>query len=421
MQINVVSFGYKHGLPLDVDLVLDCRFLPNPHWVEELRPQTGLDPAVRDYVLGQPDAEAVPRAARRAARRCCCPAYAREGRTYLSIAVGCTGGRHRSVVIAEAIADLLRRHGYDADRHPPGHRPVSRAARPRSSPSVAATGWPPRCGPCRRGPATLTAVVSVADDGGSSRPAPRRPRAARRPATSAAASPRSPTPPRRARPRPSSTASTPATSTATPPATSLLAALAAELGDLGPAVRRARRAPLGVDATGAAGDRRRRSTSSPSSPTAPRSAGQVAVEAATGIERRPRRARRTPAVARGASTPSRAADLVVIGPGSLYGSVLAAARRARRARRRSPPRRRRRRLRRATSGRAPRDARLRRRRPRRRARRHGVDPDVVLVQPGALPVGDLDGVEVVEAEVARPARPRPRPRPPRRRRSGRSW
>lgn len=112
MRVNVVSFGYKHGLPLDVDVVLDCRFLPNPHWVDELRPYTGQDDAVRDYVLGQPDAgpflERID-----GLLDLLLPAYAREGRTYLSIAIGCTGGRHRSVVIAEAIADLVRRHGYD--------------------------------------------------------------------------------------------------------------------------------------------------------------------------------------------------------------------------------------------------------------------------------------------------------------------
>jgi UPF0042 nucleotide-binding protein len=112
MRVNVVSFGYKHGLPLDVDVVLDCRFLPNPHWVDELRPRTGQDDAVRDYVLGQPDAgpflERID-----GLLELLLPAYAREGRTYLSIAVGCTGGRHRSVVVAEAIADILRGHGYD--------------------------------------------------------------------------------------------------------------------------------------------------------------------------------------------------------------------------------------------------------------------------------------------------------------------
>jgi RNase adapter protein RapZ len=122
MRINVVSFGYKHGLPLDVDLVLDCRFLPNPHWVEELRPQTGLDPAVRDYVLAQPEADAFFEQVD-GLLGVLLPGYAREGRTYLSIAVGCTGGRHRSVVVAEGIADVLRRHGYEPTV---AHRDVAR-------------------------------------------------------------------------------------------------------------------------------------------------------------------------------------------------------------------------------------------------------------------------------------------------------
>ncbi len=122
MRVNVVSFGYKHGLPLDVDLVLDCRFLPNPHWVEELRPGTGLDAAVRDYVMEQPDA--APFLERiDSLLGLLLPAYAREGRTYLSIALGCTGGRHRSVVVAEAVAELLRAHGY----HPSvSHRDLDR-------------------------------------------------------------------------------------------------------------------------------------------------------------------------------------------------------------------------------------------------------------------------------------------------------
>lgn len=111
-RINVVSFGYKHGLPLDVDIVLDCRFLPNPHWVDELRPLTGRDPAVREYVLDQPDAQAFLDRLE-AVLDLLLPAYAREGRTYLSIALGCTGGRHRSVALAEAVAELLRRRGYD--------------------------------------------------------------------------------------------------------------------------------------------------------------------------------------------------------------------------------------------------------------------------------------------------------------------
>ncbi len=112
MQVSVVSFGYKHGLPLDVDVLFDCRFLPNPHWVDELRPLTGLDEAVRDYVLEQPETGAF------LARlddlfSLLLPGFVREGKSYLRIAVGCTGGRHRSVVIAEELAGLLKAHGLD--------------------------------------------------------------------------------------------------------------------------------------------------------------------------------------------------------------------------------------------------------------------------------------------------------------------
>ena len=111
VQTSVVSFGYKHGLPLDVDLVFDCRFLPNPHWVESLRPLTGVDPAVRDYVLAQPvTGEFLAELERMLALLL--PAFEREGKAYLSIGVGCTGGRHRSVAIAEQVAHILGRRGY---------------------------------------------------------------------------------------------------------------------------------------------------------------------------------------------------------------------------------------------------------------------------------------------------------------------
>jgi RNase adapter protein RapZ len=111
MQTSVVSFGYKHGLPLDVDLVLDCRFLPNPHWVDELRPLTGQDAPVRDYVLDQPETKGF-LAKLDELLELLLPAYAREGKAYLTIAVGCTGGRHRSVVIAEELATLLEKRGH---------------------------------------------------------------------------------------------------------------------------------------------------------------------------------------------------------------------------------------------------------------------------------------------------------------------
>jgi UPF0042 nucleotide-binding protein len=111
LQTRVVSFGYKHGVPVDVDIVLDCRFLPNPHWVEDLRPLTGRDAPVRDYVLDQPVAvEFLDRM--RALLETLVPAYVAEGKSYLSIAVGCTGGRHRSVAVAEQFETMLGALGF---------------------------------------------------------------------------------------------------------------------------------------------------------------------------------------------------------------------------------------------------------------------------------------------------------------------
>jgi UPF0042 nucleotide-binding protein len=113
MQTTVLSFGYKHGLPLDADLVIDCRFLPNPHWVDELRPLTGLDERVREYVLRQPAAQAFLENLETMLVQLL-PAYVAEGKAYLTIALGCTGGHHRSVTIAEEVARLLRKHGMPA-------------------------------------------------------------------------------------------------------------------------------------------------------------------------------------------------------------------------------------------------------------------------------------------------------------------
>jgi UPF0042 nucleotide-binding protein len=106
----VVSFGFKYGAPRDADLVLDVRFLPNPHWVEELRPLPGTDPLVREYVTGQP---AYPAFLERLQGLfdVLVPGYVAEGKSYLTVAVGCTGGRHRSIVVAEALAEHLRRLG----------------------------------------------------------------------------------------------------------------------------------------------------------------------------------------------------------------------------------------------------------------------------------------------------------------------
>jgi UPF0042 nucleotide-binding protein len=107
---TVVSFGFKYGLPLDADLVADCRFLPNPHWVEKLRPLTGQDPEVRDYVLSQEGArEFIDQYA--ALLRLVGDGYMREGKRFLTLAIGCTGGKHRSVAVAEQLAGRLSDDG----------------------------------------------------------------------------------------------------------------------------------------------------------------------------------------------------------------------------------------------------------------------------------------------------------------------
>jgi len=105
-NVTVESFGFKYGLPMDADMVMDVRFLPNPHWVDELRPQTGQSPAVRDYVLGQPGATEFLQTYHELLRLVV-GGYVREGKRYMTVAIGCTGGKHRSVAIAEALAGLL--------------------------------------------------------------------------------------------------------------------------------------------------------------------------------------------------------------------------------------------------------------------------------------------------------------------------
>ena len=116
------SFGFKHGLPLDADIVMDVRFLPNPHWQEDLRPLTGHDPAVRDFVLERADTAAFLDRFD-ALLQAILPAYQSEGRSYLTVAIGCTGGRHRSVAIAEEVATRLRSRGTAVRTT---HRDVSR-------------------------------------------------------------------------------------------------------------------------------------------------------------------------------------------------------------------------------------------------------------------------------------------------------
>ena len=113
LRATVMSFGFKNGIPVDADFVADVRFLPNPHWVEDLRPLSGLDSAVNDYVVEFPEA-------RRFLDQftdlmnLVSDGYLREGKRYVTIAVGCTGGRHRSVAMAEHLAARLVKHGMES-------------------------------------------------------------------------------------------------------------------------------------------------------------------------------------------------------------------------------------------------------------------------------------------------------------------
>ncbi|HVQ91934.1 MAG TPA: RNase adapter RapZ [Mycobacteriales bacterium] len=110
LRATVLSFGYKYGLPLDADLVVDVRFLPNPHWIPELREHTGQEPEVRDYVLSQSGAGEF-LDTYTSLLRLVGAGYRREGKRYLTLAVGCTGGKHRSVAIAEELAKRLAGDG----------------------------------------------------------------------------------------------------------------------------------------------------------------------------------------------------------------------------------------------------------------------------------------------------------------------
>ncbi len=110
LSATVVSFGFKYGIPVDADLVADMRFLPNPHWVPELQPQSGLDAAVSDYVVTHPDAVAFLDRYEDLLRTMTA-GYLREGKRFVAVAVGCTGGKHRSVAMAEALSDRLRGAG----------------------------------------------------------------------------------------------------------------------------------------------------------------------------------------------------------------------------------------------------------------------------------------------------------------------
>jgi UPF0042 nucleotide-binding protein len=124
IRINVLSFGYKYGIPVDADLVLDCRFIPNPHWIPELRPLTGLTPQVSQKVLGSEGVADFVHAYVSLVNSML-DGYMREGKKYVTIAVGCTGGKHRSVAITEEIAHQLSQIGSEVSAHPT-HRDVGR-------------------------------------------------------------------------------------------------------------------------------------------------------------------------------------------------------------------------------------------------------------------------------------------------------
>ncbi len=114
MTVSLISFGFKHGTPLDVDTLLDVRFLPNPHYDPKLRPLTGHDAPVREAVLGSEDCQTF---LEQTARLLffLIPRYAAEGKTYFTVGIGCTGGRHRSVAITEDLAKRLRQENSDID------------------------------------------------------------------------------------------------------------------------------------------------------------------------------------------------------------------------------------------------------------------------------------------------------------------
>jgi len=110
LRVSIVSFGYKYGLPVDADLVADCRFLPNPRWVESLAPLNGQDERVRDYVLKQPGAEEFLKSYTETLR-ITFDGYGREGKQYVTLAIGCTGSKHRSVTMAEQLGLRLAEAG----------------------------------------------------------------------------------------------------------------------------------------------------------------------------------------------------------------------------------------------------------------------------------------------------------------------
>ena len=123
MSVNVTSFGFKYGIPMEADLVFDVRFLPNPYYITELRPQTGLDEAVCSFVFGYQQARDFMGHLEQM-MGFLLPQYVEEGKTVLVIAIGCTGGHHRSVALTHALTEFIRRKGYQATEN---HRDMTRA------------------------------------------------------------------------------------------------------------------------------------------------------------------------------------------------------------------------------------------------------------------------------------------------------
>jgi len=124
LAVNVMSFGFKHGLPLEADLVFDVRFMPNPFYMEELRPLTGLDQAVRDYVFSSEKSRDYLKKLEEL-MAFSLPLYTEEGKTGLTVAIGCTGGHHRSVAVAHALAEAIGKLGYPVAE---SHRDIKRGA-----------------------------------------------------------------------------------------------------------------------------------------------------------------------------------------------------------------------------------------------------------------------------------------------------
>ena len=122
LSVNVLSFGFKHGIPIEADLVFDVRFMPNPYYVAELKEKTGLDAHVRDFVLGFQQTRSFLEKLEEMLT-VLLPLYAEEGKTMLVIAIGCTGGHHRSVAIAHEVADYIMKAGYPVTEN---HRDISR-------------------------------------------------------------------------------------------------------------------------------------------------------------------------------------------------------------------------------------------------------------------------------------------------------